>query len=113
LKKHQPTFFEATTAIAFSCFAAKEVDIAVVETGLGGRLDSTNVIRPLVSVITNISLEHTEILGDSLEKIAFENLLKNANTEGGSSKSQSLELVMKLFEKTIASIDEKSNPDFM
>ncbi len=72
IKKHPPTFFEATTAMAFAYFAEEGVDIAVVETGLGGRLDSTNVLRPLVSVITNIALEHTEILGDTLEKIAFE-----------------------------------------
>lgn len=72
IKKYCPTFFEATTAMAFAYFAEEEVDIAVIETGLGGRLDSTNVLRPLVSVITNIGLEHTEILGDSLEKIAFE-----------------------------------------
>lgn len=70
--KHQATFFEATTAMAFAYFAEKNVDVAVIETGLGGRLDSTNVIRPLVSVITNIGLEHTDILGDTIEKIAFE-----------------------------------------
>jgi dihydrofolate synthase/folylpolyglutamate synthase len=80
IKKYQPTFFEATTAIAFAYFAEQEVDIAVIETGLGGRLDSTNVLRPLVSVITNIGLEHTEILGDSIEKIAFE---KGGIVKGG------------------------------
>jgi len=67
-----PTFFEATTALAFAHFAAEEVDIAVVEAGLGGRLDSTNVIRPLVSIITNVGLDHTEILGGTVGKIAFE-----------------------------------------
>jgi dihydrofolate synthase/folylpolyglutamate synthase len=72
IKKYHPTFFEATTAIAFTYFAEKEVDIAIVETGLGGRLDSTNVLRPLASVITNVGLEHTELLGNTLEKIAFE-----------------------------------------
>lgn len=76
LKKHiaanQPTFFEATTALAFAHFAEEEVDIAVVETGLGGRLDSTNVITPLASVITNVGIDHTEILGDTVQKIAFE-----------------------------------------
>ncbi len=72
IKKQSPTFFEATTAIAFAYFAQKEVDVAVIETGLGGRLDSTNVVKPLLSVITNVTLEHTEILGDTLEKIAFE-----------------------------------------
>jgi len=72
IKRYRPTFFEATTAIAFAYFAQEEVDIAVIETGLGGRLDSTNVLRPLVSVITNIGLEHTEILGGTLGKIAYE-----------------------------------------
>lgn len=67
-----PTFFEVTTAIAFSYFAEESIDIAVVEVGMGGRLDSTNVITPLVSVITNIDLEHTEFLGTTLELIAAE-----------------------------------------
>lgn len=67
-----PTFFEVTTAMAFDAFAEEGVDIAVVETGMGGRLDSTNVITPLVSVITNIDLEHTEFLGTTVEQIASE-----------------------------------------
>jgi len=67
-----PTFFEVTTAVAFTCFAEAGVDIAVIETGMGGRLDATNVITPLVSVITNIELEHTEFLGSTLERIAGE-----------------------------------------
>ena len=67
-----PTFFEVTTAMAFTCFAEESVDIAVVETGMGGRLDATNVIAPLVTVITNIDLEHTEFLGNTLELIAGE-----------------------------------------
>jgi dihydrofolate synthase/folylpolyglutamate synthase len=71
-KALNPTFFEVTTAIAFSWFAEQSVDIAVIEVGMGGRLDSTNVITPLVSVITNIDLEHTEFLGGTLELIARE-----------------------------------------
>ena len=67
-----PTFFEVTTALAFTYFAEERIDIAVVEVGMGGRLDSTNVITPLVSVITNIDLEHTEFLGDTLSLIAGE-----------------------------------------
>lgn len=67
-----PTFFEVTTAMAFAYFADHKIDIAVVETGMGGRLDATNVLTPLVSVITNIDLEHTEFLGDTLEAIARE-----------------------------------------
>ncbi|HEU0015848.1 MAG TPA: folylpolyglutamate synthase/dihydrofolate synthase family protein [Longimicrobium sp.] len=66
------TFFEATTALAFLCFAHAGVDVAVVEVGLGGRLDSTNVIAPLVTAVTNVALDHTDYLGDTLEQIAFE-----------------------------------------
>lgn len=70
--KLEPSFFEMTTALAFWFFAEKKVDIAVVETGLGGRLDATNVLQPLISVITNITLEHTQLLGNTIAKIAFE-----------------------------------------
>src|SRR3954469_5634939 len=66
------TFFEATTAIAFLCFADAGVEMAVVEVGLGGRLDSTNVITPDACAVTNIARDHTEYLGESLEEIAFE-----------------------------------------
>jgi len=66
------TVFELLTAAAFLIFAARKVDIAVIETGLGGRLDATNVIKPLVSIITNIDLEHTQILGKIIRKIAKE-----------------------------------------
>jgi len=72
IKKYEPTFFEITTVLAFKYFYEQKVDYAVIETGLGGRLDSTNVINPIASVITSISLEHTQHLGDTLEKIAFE-----------------------------------------
>lgn len=67
-----PSFFEMTVAMAFKYFADREVDIAVIEVGLGGRLDSTNIIAPLASVITNISFDHMALLGDTLEKIAAE-----------------------------------------
>ncbi len=66
------SFFEMTVGLAFDYFAKEKVDIAVVEVGMGGRLDSTNVITPLLSVITNIGLDHTQFLGDTLEKIACE-----------------------------------------
>ena len=72
IESRQPSFFEITTAMAFRYFASVGVDLAVVECGLGGRLDSTNIITPLLSIITNIGLEHTFYLGDTLEKIAFE-----------------------------------------
>lgn len=68
----QPSFFEITVAMAFEYFAVCDVDIAVIETGLGGRLDSTNVITPLVSVITNISFDHQALLGNTLPEIAGE-----------------------------------------
>ncbi len=67
-----PSFFELTTILAFKYFAEQQVDYAVIEVGLGGRLDSTNIITPILSVITNISLDHTQFLGDTLEKIASE-----------------------------------------
>ena len=70
--KLEPSFFEMTTALAFWYFAEQKVDIAVIEVGLGGRLDATNVLRPLISTITNISLEHTQLLGNTIAKIAFE-----------------------------------------
>ncbi|TCJ19133.1 bifunctional folylpolyglutamate synthase/dihydrofolate synthase [Flaviaesturariibacter flavus] len=68
----QPSFFEITVAMAFSWFAEQEVDIAVIEVGLGGRIDSTNIITPLLSVITNIGWDHMNLLGDTLEAIAAE-----------------------------------------
>jgi dihydrofolate synthase/folylpolyglutamate synthase len=68
----EPSFFEITVAMAFEYFADEKIDIAVIEVGLGGRLDSTNIITPELSVITNIGWDHMNLLGDSLEKIAFE-----------------------------------------
>lgn len=68
----QPSFFELTSTLAFEYFAKEKVDVAVIETGLGGRLDSTNIITPVLSIITNISLDHTALLGDTLGKIAGE-----------------------------------------
>lgn len=70
--KIDPSFFELTVAMTFDYFAQQKVDIAVIEVGLGGRLDSTNIITPEVSVITNIGLDHTDLLGNTIEKIAFE-----------------------------------------
>lgn len=68
----QPSFFELTVAMAFDYFEKEKVDIAVIETGLGGRLDSTNIITPILSIITNIGYDHMDILGDTLEKIGSE-----------------------------------------
>ncbi len=72
IEKTEPSFFEITVAMAFDFFAEQKVDIAIIETGLGGRLDSTNIITPELSVITNIGWDHMNLLGDSLEKIALE-----------------------------------------
>ena len=68
----RPSFFEFTTIMAFEYFHQQNVDFAIIEVGLGGRLDSTNIIKPLVSAITNVQLDHQNILGDTIEKIAFE-----------------------------------------
>lgn len=72
LEHVKPSFFEITMALAFDYFACEQVDIAVIEVGLGGRLDATNVITPLLSVITNIGMDHTEFLGNTLAQIAGE-----------------------------------------
>ena len=72
LDELQPSFFETMTALGFWYFVQQNVDIAVIETGLGGRLDSTNVLTPVLSVITNIGMDHTEFLGNTLAKIARE-----------------------------------------
>jgi dihydrofolate synthase/folylpolyglutamate synthase len=79
LEKQQLSFFEMTVGLAFNYFADKKVDIAIIEVGLGGRLDSTNIITPLLSVITNIGLDHTQFLGETLPEIAFEKagIIKN------------------------------------
>jgi len=72
IREISPSFFEMTVAMAFDYFAREKVDVAVIETGLGGRLDSTNIITPVLSIITNISLDHTEFLGNDLHSIARE-----------------------------------------
>ena len=68
----QPSFFEITVVMAFDYFAQQGIDVALIETGMGGRFDSTNVLTPLLSIITNISFDHQQFLGDTLAKIAFE-----------------------------------------
>ena len=72
IEEIEPSFFEITVAMAFDYFAQQSVDIAIIETGLGGRLDSTNIITPILSIITNIGLDHTQILGNTLQQIAYE-----------------------------------------
>ena len=81
-KEDPLTFFEMSTAMAFRYFASRNVDFAVIETGLGGRLDATNVILPLVSVITTIGFDHMKFLGNTLQAIAFEKAgMKGGNVE--------------------------------
>jgi dihydrofolate synthase/folylpolyglutamate synthase len=77
--KMKLSFFESTVAMAFDYFANEKIDIAIIETGLGGRLDSTNIINPELSIITNIGLDHTNLLGDTLKKISLEKsgIIKN------------------------------------
>ncbi|MFH1664486.1 MAG: folylpolyglutamate synthase/dihydrofolate synthase family protein [archaeon] len=92
-----PTFFEFAVAIAYDYFARKKVDFAVIETGLGGRLDATNVLSPEVSVITNVSVEHTNYLGDTVEKIAVEKaeIIKPNSTAVTAEKNPSVLKILK------------------
>jgi dihydrofolate synthase/folylpolyglutamate synthase len=80
IQEIQPSFFEITVAMAFQYFSEQKVDIAIIEVGLGGRLDSTNIIKPELSIITNIGWDHMNLLGNSLELIAFEKagIIKNS-----------------------------------
>lgn len=96
IDEHKLTFFEVTTAMAFKYFCEQKTDYAVIETGLGGRLDATNVLNPLASVITSISLEHTNILGDTIEKIASEKaaiIKKNAKVFTGKIPEEALKVI--------------------
>lgn len=98
-EKIQPSFFEMTVGLAFQYFADKKVDVAVIEVGLGGRLDSTNIIAPDISVITNISYDHMALLGNTLPKIAAEKagiIKKNGMVIIGESQEE----VKKVFEST-------------
>ncbi len=107
LQKLQPSFFEITVAMAFDYFAAQKVDIALIETGLGGRLDSTNIIRPILSIITNIGLDHESMLGDTLPLIAAEKagiIKKNTPLIVGESHSESSPVFIAAAQKMNASI---------
>ncbi len=96
------TFFEATTAMAFDIFSRKKVDIAIMEVGMGGRLDSTNVADPIISVITNIGLDHTQHLGDSIRDIAFEKagiIKKNRPVICGARQADAIDIIQKKAKK--------------
>jgi dihydrofolate synthase/folylpolyglutamate synthase len=98
-----PSFFEVTVAMAFSYFEKCQVDVAVIEVGMGGRLDSTNIITPVLSLITNVSYDHVQFLGDTLGKIAFEKagIIKNKIPVVISEKQE--EEISDVFDKTAAS----------
>jgi len=81
-EKIDMSFFEFTVAMAFHYFSENKVDIAIIETGLGGRLDSTNIIKPLVSVITNIGFDHTSLLGNTIKEIAIEKFSGSGSFSG-------------------------------
>ncbi|SMG14678.1 dihydrofolate synthase / folylpolyglutamate synthase [Marivirga sericea] len=108
IKELRPSFFELTTAMAFDYFAKEEVDIAVIEVGMGGRLDCTNVIHPEVSIITQIGLDHQQFLGDSLEEITREKagVIKNKVPVVSSVKENKLRLI-------IEEIAESKNAPFL
>ena len=105
ITKHEFTYFEITTAISFWFFSRSNVDIAIIETGLGGRLDATNVIIPLVSVITSIGFDHTDILGNTLTEIAAEKsgiIKKNVPVVAGKLPAEALNVVMNTAEQVHA-----------
>lgn len=121
IKKHisDQTFFEVITAIAFLFFKDKKVDHVLLEVGLGGRLDATNVVKPLVSVITNISLEHTEILGKDIEQIAREKggIIKKGIPVVTGAKGKALFTIRKIAKKrnsrlTLSKVYRKTNGKF-
>lgn len=98
IKSFRLTYFEISTAIAFWWFADRKVDVAIIETGLGGRLDATNIITPIASVITTVTLDHTDILGDTLEAIAAEKagiIKQNVPLIVGNVPTLALKVIMK------------------
>lgn len=103
----QPSFFEMTVGLCFEYFKVQQVDIAVIETGLGGRLDSTNIITPRLSVITNISFDHKDLLGNTLEKIAAEKagiIKRNVPVVIGETQSESKNIFIQKAEEENAPI---------
>ncbi|WP_405606367.1 bifunctional folylpolyglutamate synthase/dihydrofolate synthase [Polaribacter sp. Asnod1-A03] len=115
LEKQKLSFFEMTVGMAFDYFSKEKVDVAVIEVGLGGRLDSTNIITPEISVITNIGLDHTQILGETLQEIAFEKagiIKKNVPVIIGEKQEEVVKVFKEKIEETssnmfVASDDEK------
>lgn len=114
----QLSFFEMTVGLAFQYFSDKNVDIAIIEVGMGGRLDSTNVITPLLSIITNIGKDHTQFLGDTLEKIAFEKagiIKPNIPVVIGEYTSETKPVFLEIAQKNNSEIhfaQDKKHPDY-
>jgi dihydrofolate synthase/folylpolyglutamate synthase len=116
IKGLQPTFFELTVAMAFWYFHQKNTEINIIEVGMGGRLDSTNIIQPLVSVITNISLDHQLYLGDTLQKIAFEKggiIKENIPAVIGEIQSETIEVFRKICKERNSLAKEKLNSEYL
>jgi dihydrofolate synthase / folylpolyglutamate synthase len=105
-KENAPTFFEVFTALAFQYFSDKNVDFAVIEVGLGGRYDATNIVDPAISIITNVSLEHQNILGKNIEDIAFEKagIIKNNVPVITASKNSALKIIEEIAKEKNAPI---------
>ena len=109
----KPTFFEVTTAMAFSYFNKKNIDVAVIETGLGGRLDSTNVVVPSLTIMTPISMDHMDILGDNIIKIAVEKagIIKDGITLiSAKQKKEVLDVLLKAAKKRQAIVRVSESP---
>ncbi|HKK46900.1 MAG TPA: folylpolyglutamate synthase/dihydrofolate synthase family protein [Balneolaceae bacterium] len=118
IKRSKLTYFEISTAIAFWWFAQSKVDIAIIEVGLGGRLDATNIIDPLLSVITSISLDHTDILGDRIEDIAAEKggiIKKNKPVVIGDLPEAARQEIIEIAQKRSSPVfmSEELNPQYL
>lgn len=114
IKSIEPSFFEVATAMAFKYFSYKKVDYAIIETGLGGRLDSTNVLLPELSIITTIALDHIDFLGDTIEKIAYEKagiIKKNTPVVTGNLKPAALKEIKKKIDKTKSELTQSSRKE--
>jgi dihydrofolate synthase/folylpolyglutamate synthase len=112
-EKINMSFFEFTVAMAFNYFTESKVDIAIIETGLGGRLDSTNIINPELSIITNIGLDHTNLLGNTIEKIAFEKagiIKKNTPIIVGRKQHKTKEIFKSIAKEKNAKLYYNDNP---
>ena len=113
-KGDTPTFFEITTAMAFEFFRLKKVDFGIIEVGLGGRFDATNIVKPLVSIITNVTLEHQDRLGKTIEKIAFEKagIIKENVSVITAAKEKALYVITKIAKEKNAPLKIIDNNSF-